>query len=290
MSWKYFSGIDSATGGQARTKLGKGGGATDDFAIATLRAQEGGVPQFVDCYRANGLTDYQMSAMIHRRHLKFQYEMLMMDPGGGGLFVRDKLREPDQFDGRERFNVRPLITKDDEQMLGQGDDRLVLFGRSDSRITGDPKRQIPGCGFVLTAESLLPNKMHELMRAALEATPSGINFPPMWGGWNNQSFSNADDMRKYLMSTELTGKHRVNAEIDLALAQLVQIARKMNPDMTTIYQDKFGFYEFKSPQKKDSAYALIYAYFAFWLWRYEQTLLSRKPKNNDKLVIAVDEA
>jgi len=287
----YVAGIDPAAGGVGRTKTGKDRTASDDFAIATMRGMPEGTAELVNLERYSGLTDDQMSAVIHQKHQKFNYDLLLMDPNGGGLFVRDKLRNPMQDTGREKFRVTPLITRDDEQMAGVGDDRLVLFGRSDSRIVGKPNDPMcPGVGLIFNAESMLPNKMHELFRGVLESSPQRIAFPARWPGWSKVNFSDANEMRDYLNEQgNLKPRDRASAEIDLALAQLIQVDRKMNPDMTTPYQDKFGFYEFVSSQKKDSAYAVVYAFFALWILRQEHEFFNRNITPNEGIYLSSDE-
>lgn len=285
----FFGGVDPSQGGSKRTSNKRTD--SDDFAIATIQGELNGPAKLVDMDRATGITADQMSAMLHKKNLMFNYEYIVMDPNGGGLPVRDKAREPLQDTGAEQFTVRPLITRDDDQMAGVGDPKLIFFGRGDSRIVGDRRDpSCPGCGLDLKGESVLPNTMHQLFRAALESNPKRIMFPPEWPGWGNNIFNNADEMRHHLNSIPgLSPANKAHSEIDLALAQLVQIDKRMNPDMRTPYTDTLGNFEFCSSQKKDSAYAMIYAYFALWLWRAEQTIFARRAKPQVDRVFMFDE-
>jgi hypothetical protein len=288
--WFHVLGVDPALGGVGRTKLGKDRFHSDDFCLATLRAKQEGPAELIHMFRGCGLTDNQMSAQIHRQDLAFGgYDLIVMDPGGGGLSVRDKLREPIQDTGAEKFKVTPIITKDDEQLRGAGRESMVLFGRSDSRIKGRKHDgTCPGVELILSGESVLPNKMHELLRGALECDPQGIRFP---APWNGPTFASADLLRDYLNETPMHGRVKIQATIDLALAQLVQVDRKMSPDGTTPYKDKLGLYEFTSMSRKDCAYSLAYAYFALWILRTEFEIRAREAKKQKKkAVVTVDEA
>lgn len=283
MSWRYVAGIDAAQGSVARTKVG-GRHQGDDFAMATWRFKdEHPEAELVHLYRSAGLTDDQMSALIHRQHERFKYELMVLDPGGGGLFIRDKLREPIQNTGAETFQVVPIVTEDDDLMRGVGQPVLAFFSRSEIRI----KR----LGLVLTAESVLPNKAHELLRGALEASPPRVRFPAKWVGWSETALSHPDQMRAYLNDSRgLSGRGRASAEIDLALAQLNAVDRKLAPDMKTPETDKSGMYTFISSCKKDSAYALMYGHFGVWMLREEQAIIRRQNAGNDDFVCAVEEA
>ena len=261
------AGIDGALGGGARTAVAASD-KTDDFALATWRGNAEGPAQLVNVYRATGMTLGQQAAKIHEMHAVFHYDLMLLDFGGGGQGIRDDLREPWQDDGRKKWQVRPIITVDDEQLAGVGDARLAFFSRAESRIKGNPKIGCPGVGLLLTAESMLINKAHELLRAALQRQPQDVQFPPPWGGIRGMDFSSADQMRTYSNGIAGLGdRDKAAMETELALAQLIQIGRDIEKDGITPKTDRFGFYSFASDQKKDAAYAIVMGYFAIWMLR-----------------------
>lgn len=289
MEYRYYSGIDPNQGGIGRTA--PGGNKTtrdaDDFAMSVWRVEDQRSPgpaELVKMIRGIGLTARQMSAVIHREHSLFNFEIVVMDPNGGGLSVRDHLREPMQDDGAEKFQVTPLITLDDTQMQGAGDPRLVLFGRSDSRI----KRVMVS----MPSESYPINKAHEIFRGALEGTPQRVRFPTRWDGWAGRNqFSSSDQMRAHIDAQHgLTGRARAAAEIDLALFQLITVDRRMETDGVRVYQDKHGMYEFLSTCKKDSAYAMVYGYFALWIASEERRIAEQSTGQEPEFVISVQQA
>jgi len=278
--WFYALGVDATHGGIGRTSRSKKKNDADDFAAAVWRGRRGGGPaELVHAIRIGGLTDNQMSGIVHLLHAKFAFDIVILDPGGGGLFVRDKLREPMQDMGNGQFPVIPIITEDDDQMRGVGQAIMVLFSRSDSRL----KR----LGLLMPCESFLPNKAHELLRGAFEN--GNVSLPPIWDGWDQTSimFSHADQMRAYLNDLHgLQGRAKAQAEIDLALSQLVQVERKLSKDLKTPEIDKHGMFNFVSTAKKDSAYAVLYGYFGLWLLREEISAANRSDSGD--FIVMID--
>jgi len=268
----YFCGVDPTQGGIKRTAGVPGlGDVGDDFGIATFAVPDdfSKPPAFCHMYVANGLTSKQMSARIHIQHMHFNYSLIVMDPGGGGYAVRDNLREPEQDTGAERFKVTPIITKDDDQMIGVGQDCMALFSRADSLIKD--------CHTKIPSESYLPNRMHEIFAGALDSEPQGVILPQEWSGWaeGGVPFNDPDQMREYLMVIKPQGRDRVAALIDLALHQLAAVEREMDENGNLI-KDKTGHYIYASKQKKDAAYAMLYSFFAYDMWTNNEHVRGKK--------------
>lgn len=275
-----FAGVDPAQGGVKRTSGTPGGkDVGDDFSISTWEVPEdfSQPPALVHMYRQNSLTSRQMAAQIHKQHMKAQYSMILMDPGGGGYTLRDLLREPIQNDGINEFEVRPIITADDDQMRGAGEEILVFFSRADKIIKLTHS--------ALPAESYLPNRMHNTFRGALDAEPQGVRFPPMWDGWGKSGIDcgDPDFMRRYLIENNFTGRDRAMAEIDLALAQLITIERETGKD-GKVKVDAYGMFQFKSQAKKDAAYAMLYGFYAIKVYLEKRKIISGPTDDGDELL------
>lgn len=256
MMWHFFCGSDYGRGGTGDPKSRRSG---DDFATATARAMVSGPVQFVHMYRHTGIESGQASAVLHHLHQAFGYTMMMLDPNGGGLGVRDDLRKPIQDTGAEKFAVTPIITEWDEGLAGVGNPILVLFKR------GEPI--MDRCGLIFPGESCLINRAHETFRTGL--LRGEIQAPPAWDGWPRGSrvTANVDAMRLWLNEREgMNPGERAAAELDLGFLQLVQVAQKADKDGKPLL-DKYGQYTWSSRRKKDAAYALVYTYFAIHLWR-----------------------
>jgi hypothetical protein len=250
----YIGAVDIAPGGVERA------GKSDDCALTILRVQPDYTVHQAMTLRYNALRDYQFSAIVHKYKKLFNLSMIGYDPGGGGLYMRDRLRETRQMIDNKVVDCEPLIELDDDSGL-QGDRCLLRMSRGEAAIkrlwSGD---QIRG-------ESGLPTKMHAEFAAALEL--GKLTIAPFWNGWGgNDSHWDCDNKRKYLNSNnKLTQEERVLAEMDLSVHQLMLIDTSRDTEGNPV-QDKHGNYKFGSKSKKDSAYSLIYAYTTFLVWKF----------------------
>lgn len=281
--WVHIAGLDSAHGGVEKyTKMNPSSG--DDSSIATLRARLVTDPvtkekylippaKLINVFRKTGLSAGQFSFYIHRLDQYFKYDLMIIDPGGGGLFVMDELRKPSQTDGRDSISVTPIITEDELRLRGVGQNKLIVFGRGDPRL----KR----LGYHTPSESSFPNFMHTWFKGALERIGDEIAFPKKWDGWDSGIDDDPDAMREWLNSKELPLELDCMANIDLALAQIPHISRVLDNDGTTPKLDRHGLYEFTSAYKKDAAYSLIYAYFGYVAYKTE--LKKYGSRNGDKV-------
>jgi len=275
----FFGGTDVARGGQS-AKVGSGSG--DDFAMTTMRATITGPVYWVKTIRYNGGGAGQMSGLVYREEEAFAYTLIMMDAGGGGLFVRDEMRLPTQeYDDKPRA-VTPIVTIDDPLLAGDdGSGRVIakailsLFSRGDERI----RRAIGK----MPSDSALINKAHSLLRTAIEKRH--VVIPPRWKGWEDLGIAamikskkkdgltgrqmeyDPGRMRKVLNDAGgLSEADLAHAEIDLAVLQLLQVDRAKDKEGAPKL-DSYNMFQFTSSQHKDAAYSAVYAYFAVWLWR-----------------------
>lgn len=275
----FVAGIDVARGGQS-ARIGSGSG--DDFAMTTMKATLTGPIYWVKTIRWNGVGAGQMSGLIYKEDEAFEYNLLMMDAGGGGLFVRDAMRQPFQTYNDKAMSVTPIITLDDPLLAGDdGRGRsiarapLSLFSRADERI----KRVIGK----MPSDSALINKAHDLMRAAIENRH--LVMPPKWAGWDDLGLAgriaskkkdgltgrqleyDPERMRRILNDAGgLSEADKAHAEIDLAVLQLLQVDREKDKEGSPKL-DSHNMFKFTSSQHKDAAYSAVYAFFAMWLWR-----------------------
>ena len=248
----YFLAFDMARGRAEATKE-KGG---DDFAATVIRLPRNdtgyGKPEVCHVTRKNNIQADQAAAIIHELHLNFQFTYIMYVPGGGGLFVRDELRKPVQNIRNQPTPVFPIIEMDDNSGT-MGEMILIPFRRSSwhiDRMWGK-----------MRSDSILVNRVHQNMRDLLEN--NHIIFPFEWQGWKELGVlgqrREVDAMRDVLNKANgLPELERVHAEIDLAVRQLISVDVKRNEAGDPVL-DKFQMYEFKSKEKKDSAYSLIYS-------------------------------
>ncbi len=282
----YCCGIDAIQGTITMRHENQRG---DDFATATWRVHESLLlpPQLVNVRRYRGINADKMSAFIHQQDQIWGYDLLGLDPGGGGFAVRDKLREPEQNTGREKFMVTPIIASDDDLMAGAGTNKLLMLSSGDKRL----KAVYPD---ITISPSFLPNRMHEMMRGALDRPDdeaANVQFPEEWEGWDPITRADPDQMRDALDRADGMAPHeRARAEIDLALAQLGKVSRVMLADGRTVKVDRNNKYQFTSGYKKDAAYAVLYGYLTIRVWMEEIRIhgLQTPPRKSD-ITILVDD-
>ena len=270
--WLHFAGVDVAPGGlESLTKLGggnKGPKNGDDFTIFSWRWMEGHRAEPFHAWRWCGIGMAAAAAKIHRLHQQNHYVTIMCDPNGGGLELYRNIKNPKQVDIDEQgnevhFDVVPLMTEDDEQIAGIGEPVWALFKRGERKIFGTKEQ--PGVCPNYPAESHLPNQMHRVFKTAI--SKKEIYLGPEWPGWQSEvrhGMNDADFMRTWLNDHPgFMGDDRARAEIDLAIQQLIQVERENDKEGKPLV-DKFGNFSFVSRRKKDSAYAMLYGYFALW--------------------------
>jgi hypothetical protein len=242
----YIGAFDTARGGADDNSAGQG----DDFSFTILRMLVGHwKPYHVLTVRKNKITDVSMAGIIHKYHRLFGLSLIIYDPSGGGLFVRDKLRMPMQIIDNEPVMCDPIITVNDTSgMIGSS--ILVSFSRGDHYI-----KQMWG---KMQSDSVLVNRMHKEMRAAVEN--KNIVLAGEWNGWQGSASTwDAGAKRDFLnKNPSMDNEARIKAEMDLAVSQLIMVDVLRGPDGAPL-MDKYNMYKFKSKEKKDSAYSLIYA-------------------------------
>jgi hypothetical protein len=252
----YLAAFDMARG-RAGSRRSKGG---DDFALSIIRIPKGRLkPELCFSIRKNNIEAAQAAAIVQEYHQRFQFTYVLYDPAGGGMFVRDELRKPQQFIRNELKSVYPLIEMDDTSGT-MGDMILIPFRRASfhiDRIWGK-----------MRSDSVLVNRCHQNMRDMLEN--NGIAFPPPWEGWHDLNCLGArrelDQMRDALNSAAgLNELEMAHATTDLAIRQLVAVDVERDDNNDPIL-DKFQMYKFLSKEKKDLAYSLIYAALLVQVW------------------------
>ena len=96
----YYMGVDAA-----RAE----GGANFSISIVKKYRKEGRV---VNVHTMNGATFQDMTTMIRRYFIDFNVSKIKIDAGGGGMTLKDLLREPwDDYVTHQR--IKPLVDKED---------------------------------------------------------------------------------------------------------------------------------------------------------------------------------
>lgn len=245
----YIGGFDVARGGYQA-----GDGAGDDFSLSVfcVPANDTSKPFHCLTIRVNNVKDWQMAGIIHYVHRTLGLSLVGYDPQGGGLFVRDKLREKQQIINGIPTDCEPIV--DLINMSGvMGSAILVPIRRADPYITLQFGK--------MQSDSVLINRIHKEMRSALENQKIILSGP--WQGWDgNESQWDATNKRSWLNEHRggMKLKDRWKAEMDLAVSQLCLVDIDRNEEGNAKI-DSYNMYSFSAKGKKDSAYGLIYANF-----------------------------
>lgn len=251
----YFAGIDPAPSEGQRS---------DDGAIVIGRAEPRNrevvtdvrSDWFFDFVFARRLTSKekasarQWSGIIHQLHERFRLEKIVLDPGGGGMFIKREMQSPRQLiDGREEDRVPIGDLVDAPRMMVRGHFILHLFKRGD-----------PGVELLwpeLSGDDLLNDALYSEFREALNQ--QWMCLPPDLGDFlsdpaSKSEFQRWPEERQWSMTN---------------LTAFVQQARGLvvatNPDGTYALT-KRGARQFMATGKKDIVSAAMYAHLAFNIW------------------------
>ena len=269
----FICGVDVARGGGDQNQDGEG----DDFAMSVFRLIPGSMfPHHVLTVRKNKISDVQMSGLIHKYHRKMGFNFIVFDPGGGGLFVKDKLKNEMQLIENEMVRCTPIVTWTDNSGV-IGDTILIPFSRSDPYLA-----QMWG---KTASDSVLVNRIHQEFKGAIENRKVGLCGS--WKGWEgNGSLWDVGRMRYFLnMHKDIKEEERCKAEMDLAVTQLIHVDYKRDENNAPVL-DAYGMYNFKSKQKKDAAYSLLYAYCGVLVYRFLHDSGMDVGNNDDKDTVA----
>jgi hypothetical protein len=250
----YFGGGDVARGGGDTVSANQG----DDFAFSVLRVVNN-IPHLILTIRKSKVTADQMSAIIHKINRLFGLSLIVLDPGGGGLFVRDKLRESMQLIDNAPMVCSPILTPLDTSGT-IGSEILSFFARGDYFIERAWGK--------MASDSVLINRLHQEVKASIEQ--GKMVLPGEWDGWKNEfKMFDVGAKREWLNrnASSMPEEEVLKAERDLTVLQLVHVDYARDKNQIPLI-DSFGMYDFKSKKKKDAAYSFIYSYMAFLLHRW----------------------
>jgi len=265
----FIAGFDVAIGGGDNSA-----GSGDDFSLSVFKMVVGEwLPVHVFTVRYNKISDVMMAGIVHKFHRRFGFSLVVFDPGGGGLFVREKLRNTKQLIDGEMVQCTPIITVLDNSGT-EGESILVPFSRGDFYI-----KQMWG---KLPSDSVLVNRAHRDFKTAIEQRR--VILSGKWDGWEgSESVWDCDAKRDHLNKRQFDDNNqRYMAEMDLAISQLmiVDVLRDKNGIPLL---DSYNQYKFKSKDKKDSAYGLLYAHVGviIYKWMHETGIADENDDDNN---------
>ena len=248
----YFLGVDPAKAEEKKS---------DDGALVVLRVVPllDSLPNDTRAYALSYCYGYrvrkadvaQWSGLIHKKHQHFRFSGICMDPGGGGIWIQPELRKTEQKIGSVPMTVRPIGTlEDEENILVAADFVLSMFRPRDMRVKA-------------TWSNIDAMKWENLIEVAHEefrdGLTQGIGFPPPFKqiprektqSWPQEKLSaiNCISDPKTGVGAQLLRIFVVTTDGGIAQLSKATQARK-----------------FASRDRKDFAYAAMYAYVSFKMW------------------------
>lgn len=204
----------------------------------------------------------QWSGVIHRLHQVFKFHKIVMDPNGGGIFVKRELMASRQMIMNIEREVTPIVDQDGgPNAVVRGDFILHLFKR------GDPG--IESLWPELKGDDLLNDAAHSEMKLAMEHL--GVSWPMSYPEWRNES---PDELKTWV-------EERMWATINLTVMtrQYNNIVVATKEDGTIAFT-KNNARSFGAVGKKDFVSAGVNCYTAFRIFLQQDAwLLGIKPQN-----------
>jgi hypothetical protein len=190
------------------------------------------------------------SGIIHQKHAHFGFTGLMMDPGGGGNWIRPELAKVSQKIRGIDTIVRPIACLEDEQtMMMNAEFILSMFILKDLRVA-----QVFG-----NMNLAGPENLNDMAHTELVEAIANIGFPiPV--------ARTLDETSPFLPGQFASDEERhASTLVELIGTQLMGVFFQLNDDGTTFYTRR-NARVFGSKKRKDFAYAAMMAYFRFLLW------------------------
>jgi hypothetical protein len=227
----------------------------DRFVIHVLKFLGGNNKAgLVNTFMERGLTADEMAWYIHEFNRKFDPEWIVMDKGGGGLFVSQSLSKRKLVfkDGSEKEVSMPILEHSETRAL-DGDKKLILTRPTDPKVRSSFAGDRVRSGEYIGSEDIFVDLLYNGMRQALTRDDIPYVIPASCG-------EEGDEYDR----SEL----KILSDIRESVLQLKYLTLKYvtMPDGTReIVRSKVNrvpLYTWKTTNK-DGASALFYSYIAY---------------------------
>lgn len=194
---------------------------------------------FAYAYMMKNLDAAETSAFVHMLHRVFAFSRIILDPGGGGLWIYKELKKETQIIGGAPTKVIPLCTR--EELIQADKQPIVCFFKRGSELDAT----MPSPHFLTSDEGFI-EATHRSYREAWEAGehhwPLSLEdrAPSQIAGWT----------RDQVWAQKI---------FDMGMKQLTNV-RQLTDSTGRILTSKRGFSMFEAKGKKDVAYASLYAH------------------------------
>lgn len=205
---------------------------------------------FTFAHMMRNVSAAQASAFIHLLHRIFSFSYIVMDPGGGGLWIYKDMRNKEQEINGARVPVVPLCTI--EEPIQTDKQAIVVFFKRGPQLNTLHQQQY------LTGDDGFLDASHRRYREGWEAGEFVYPMPI-----ENRAPA---EVRAWSQSQLWAQRY-----LDLGLKQLARVRQLTRADGTADTTAR-GFARFQAPGKKDLAYAGLYAFTGAQLWMRDHAL------------------
>jgi hypothetical protein len=245
-NYHYFMGVDPAPAQGAKS---------DDGALAILKVRpKPGLGrevtanvtdwqcEFVWAYRLRNKTAREWAGFIHKRHQRFKFSGICMDPGGGGQWIMPEMNKTRQLIDGTETECAPIATLDTTS--GNAEPILTIY-----------KRRDPGVEAIwplLVGDDNLVQAMHVSFQEAVDHTLMG--FPMPFNERPRVTTQDWPEEQQWALKNLDAARHQMGD---------IQVVTR---DDGTFELTKNNARKFVASGKKDLAYACIYAWVRFLIW------------------------
>ena len=205
---------------------------------------------FTFAHMMKNVSAAQAAGFIHLLHRVFGFSYIIMDPGGGGLWIYKDMKNPEQLINNARTPVVPLCTI--EEPLQTDKQAIVCFFKRGVQLNTLFQQQF------LTDDAGFLDAAHRRYREGWEAGEFVYPMP----------IENRAPAEVRLWTPSQLWAQRY---LDLGLKQLMRVRQLTRADGSADTTSR-GFARFQAPGKKDIAYAGLYAFTGGQLWMRDHAL------------------
>jgi len=285
----YILTVDSAKGTEAMRKgasqenlVGKG----DSGASCIIRVGEGTKEcpdEVVHVWRWDGLEVKKdpMAFDIHQLQEKFGFELIVLDPNGGGGDLADCLMKPRLDLQNKLIDVVPIISVDypePSKYLVYGNtpvfQNMMFFSRSTEMINLAYMKSEKVSPFRDDGE--LKSKMIDISQSAFSA--GRVNFPEMMTKQKLIELRNKGDITLQ--------EQMVTVNLEDAITQFIKVRFEVHPRTRAKLTTQYGMFKFKFPKRKDLSIVILYGLIMADVYRRFQKLV--KQHNPEGYALAME--
>lgn len=201
------------------------------------------------------LSSEQWAGYIHGLHRRFGFQKIVLDPGGGGIYLKRALMNDEQEIGGVRQKVTPLCDQvDGPRRVVRGEFIVHLMKR------GDPGVELvwpnpDNTDKSLAGDELLKDALLSSYKDGLEGSVIGLpGDPKEWLETRREEVTRWPEEKMWALKNLHAGGE-----------QLKGIIVQTKEDGTQVFNRR-GARLFQSLGRDDIAFSMIYCYAAFLIW------------------------